>query len=78
MLKKYVIFLVIFMVLYVALQVLVGVILTAIYQPDVTSGMNNFVYKLGGFTPVLSIIAAAVISNFLTQKLSKKLKIRTN
>ena len=78
MLKKYAVFLVIFMIIYLALQVSVGAILTALYQPDVTSGTNNFVYKLGGFTPVLSIIAAAAISNFLTQKLSKKLKIRTN
>jgi len=78
MLKKYAIFLVIFMVLYVALQVSVGAILTTMYQPDVTSVKNGIVYKLGAFIPVLSILAAAAVSYFLTQKLDKKLKARTN
>jgi len=78
MLKKYAIFLVIFMVLYVALQASVGAILTTIYQPDVTSVKNGIIYKLGAFIPVLSILAAAAVSYFLTQKLDKKLKARTN
>lgn len=78
MLKKYAIFLVIFMVVYLILQVSVGTILTAIYQPDVTSTMNNIVYKLGGFIPVLSIIAASALSYFLTYKLKKKVKAQAN
>ena len=78
MLKKYAIFLVIFMVLYVALQVSVGAILTTMYQPDATSVKNGIVYKLGAFVPVLSILAAAAISYFLTLKLDKKLKARTS
>ncbi|MEK5040261.1 hypothetical protein [Sporosarcina sp. FSL K6-3457] len=78
MLKKYAIFLVIFMVLYLALQLSVGAVLTAMYQPDVTSVKNDVVYKLGAFTPALTIIAAAAISYFLTYKLGKKVKVRTN
>lgn len=78
MLKKYAIFLVIFMVVYLILQVSVGTILTAIYQPDITSVKNDVVYKIGAFAPTLAILLAAAISYFLTQKLSKKLKARTN
>ncbi|WP_203247411.1 hypothetical protein [Sporosarcina beigongshangi] len=76
MLKKYAIFLVIFMVLYLALQVSVGAILTTLYKPDVTSVKNDVVYNLGAFMPVLTILAAAAISYFLTQKLSKALKLK--
>ena len=78
MLKKYAVFLVIFMIIYLALQVSVGAILTTIHQPDVTSVKNGIVYKLGAFIPVLSIIAAAAISYFLTYKLKKKVKAQTN
>ncbi len=78
MLKKYAIFLVIFMVVYLILQVSVGTILTAIYQPDITSVKNDVVFKIGAFAPTLAILLAAAISYFLTQKLSKKLKARTN
>ncbi len=78
MLKKYAIFLGIFMVVYLALQVSVGAILTTIYQPNITSVKNDVVYKIGAFAPTLAILLAAAISYFLTQKLSKKLKERTN
>lgn len=78
MLKKYAIFLVIFMVVYLILQFSVGTILTAIYQPDITSVKNDVVYKIGAFAPTIAILLAAAISYFLTQKLSKKLKARTN
>lgn len=78
MLKKYAIFLVIFMVLYVTLQLSVVTVLTALYQPDVTSVKNDVINKLGAFIPVLSILAAAAISYFLTQKLGKRFKARTN
>lgn len=78
MLKKYAIFLVIFMVVYVILQVSVGSILTAMYQPDITSVKNDVVYKIGTFAPTLAILLAAAISYFLTQKLSEKFKAPTN
>ncbi len=76
--KKYLIFLSIFMVLYVVIQLAVGGILTAIYKPDVSSVTNGVVYKLGAFTPTLSILISALIAYFLSQKLSKKSKARTN
>jgi len=78
MLKKYAIFLGIFMVFYLIFQVSVGAILTTIHQPEVDSVKNEIVYKLGAFTPALSILAAAGISYFLTYKLKKKGKAQTN
>lgn len=76
--KKYLIFLSIFMVLYLVIQLSLSGILTALYKPDVSSVANGVVYKLGAFTPTLSILLSALIAYFLSQKLSKRTKIQTN
>ena len=76
--KKYLIFLAIFIALYLVFQLSISAILTAAYSPDTSSAMNGVILKIGAYTPTLSIIIAALIAYFLSQKLSKTSKARTN
>ncbi len=75
--KKYLVFLAIFIVLYLVIQIAMGAILTAFYTPDVSSTKNGVVLKLAPHVPTAAIFLAALIAYFLSQKLSKASKVRT-
>ncbi|MFC5589567.1 hypothetical protein ACFPRA_11745 [Sporosarcina soli] len=76
--KKYLIFILSFIALYLLIQVSSGLILTALYTPDIYSAgqltHQEVVFMDPTYTPTLLIFFSATAAYFLSQKLGKPSK----
>ena len=77
-LKKYLIFIISFIALYLLVQISSGLILTALYTPDIYSAgqltHREVVFMDPTYTPILLIFLSATAAYFLSQKLGKPSK----
>lgn len=71
--KKYIVFIVSFVLLYIGVQILSGLVLTALYTPDIGLQNGNSGQGLSfGETstiPLLAILSIATAAYFVSQKL---------
>nr|WP_285890723.1 hypothetical protein [Mesobacillus maritimus] len=71
--KKYVVFILSFVLLYTVFQILSGLLLTALYTPDLSSINNNtsqeVVFGQTSIIPFSGTLLVATLAYFLSQKL---------
>lgn len=75
-LKKYLVFIISFALLYTLIQISSGLILTALYTPDVSSVGQQVVFGETTYTPFVMIFLSATAAYFLSQKLGKTAKVQ--